>query len=117
MDPTALSRLVETHPTLRTELRGVGRVKIGVLGDAALIAFLAPLLAYVLARVGLPWARPEGCFPPALFLDVLRGIALAPELSAIDPDKAARVAERLMRHLETVDLPERRSAWAELARL
>ena len=115
MNKDAFLPFAEAHPGLLAELREIGRVKSGVLGDLALLAFLQPVLAYVLGTVGLPWQRPEGRYPPAAYVEVLRGIAQAPALAGVDQDKAARVAERLMRRLdETLDTV-RRAEWEALA--
>lgn len=115
MNKDAFLHFAETHPELLAELRAIGLVKGGVLGDLALVAFLHPLFEHLCGRAGLPWRRPEGRYPPAAYVEVLRGIGQAPGLSGADQDKAARVVERLMQRLDETRDPARRAEWEALA--
>ena len=92
-----------------------GHKKFSPLTEAALIAFMFPVLRYLLTRIGLPWLSEFGRYSELQRRRLHQWIDDRYRDEGFDPEQAEAVSDALIERLEATTDRSARDAWQALA--
>ena len=112
--------IISQDPALAGPLKkaagAVQSQRFGILGEAALIAFMLPIARFILKDIGLPWLCDAGRYAKLWQLKFERWVDTQYQKHGFDPDKAETAGNALRKELEQITDKAARASWEQVSK-